>query len=108
MNFDEEQVARVARALCETDGQDPRPTSRLGRAVVDEGDGGERYHEVTAPAWTTYAGEARRMIAAVKAMGLLGQGLRPSSRDLAHAQPVWRFRLHRPGAALRQATASVR
>ena len=33
-----------------------------------------RLHEprpATAPAWTTYAGEARRMIAAVRAMGLL-------------------------------------
>ncbi len=60
----------MARALCKADGQDPEAEITIGSDVVDEGDGAERYHEVTAPAWTTYASEARRMIAAVRAMGL--------------------------------------
>jgi ribonuclease PH len=67
---DEDRIARVARALCVADGQDPEAEITVGTDVVEEG-GGERYHEVTAPAWTSYAGEARRMIAAVRAMGLL-------------------------------------
>ena len=69
---DEDRIDRVAHALCVADGQDPEAGITIGSEVVDEGDGGERYHEVTAPAWTTYASEARRMIAAVRAMGLLG------------------------------------
>ncbi|WP_281011052.1 hypothetical protein [Lichenibacterium ramalinae] len=38
--------------------------------LVDEA-GGERYHDVVAPAWTTYTSEARRFIAAARAMGLI-------------------------------------
>ena len=61
---------RIARALCVADGQDPEAEITVGTDVVEEG-GGKRYYEATAPAWTSYAGEARRMIAAVRAMGLL-------------------------------------
>ena len=42
-----------------------------GALVVHEGNGGERYYEVTAPAWTSYAGEARRFIAAARALELM-------------------------------------
>ena len=52
-------------------GQDPEAPITVGTGVVDEGDGNERYDEVTAPAWISYAGETRRMTAAVKALGLL-------------------------------------
>ena len=69
---DEDRIARVARALCVADGQDPEASITVGIDEVENGDGGEHYHKVTAPAWTSYAGEARRMIAAVRAMGLLG------------------------------------
>ena len=65
---DEERIARVARAMCVADGQDPEAESTVG---VGEAEDGRSYQQVTAPAWTTYADEARRMIAAVKAMGLL-------------------------------------
>ena len=68
---DEDCIARVAYALRVAAGQDPDSDITIGSEVVDEGDGGERYHEVTAPAWTTYASEARRVIAAARAMGLL-------------------------------------
>ena len=67
---DEDRIACVARALCAADVQDPKAEITVGTDVVEEG-GGERYYEVTAPAWTSYSGEARRMIAAVRAMGLL-------------------------------------
>ncbi|MGI4765495.1 MAG: hypothetical protein ACRYGP_10620 [Janthinobacterium lividum] len=69
--LDEDRIVRVARALCVLDGLDPETEITVGADVVEEG-GGERYHEVTAPAWTTYADEARRMIAAVRAMVLVG------------------------------------
>ncbi len=68
---DEDRIARVARALCVADGSDPEAPIAVGADVVDEGGGVERYHEVTAPSWTTYAGEARRTIAAVRVMGLV-------------------------------------
>lgn len=68
---DEDRIARVARALCVADGQDPEAEITVGTDVVDEGDGGERYHEVMAPAWTSYAGEARRFITAARALGLM-------------------------------------
>ncbi len=66
---DDDRIARVALALCVADGQDPEANITIGSEVVDVGDGGERYHEVTAPAWTMYASEARRIIAAMRAMG---------------------------------------
>ena len=68
---DDDRIARVALALCVADGQDPEADITIGSEVVDEGDGGERYHEVTAPAWTTYASEARRLVAAMIALGVI-------------------------------------
>lgn len=47
---DEDRIARVARALRVADGQDPEAPITVGSDVVDEGEGGERYHVVTAPA----------------------------------------------------------
>ncbi len=67
---DEEQIARVARALCVADGHDPDEVVHLGTDEVEAG--GQTYsRDVLVPAWTTYASEARRMIAAVRAMGLV-------------------------------------
>jgi hypothetical protein len=62
--------ADVARALCVADGSDPEAMIEVGMDLVDEA-GGERYHDVVAPAWTTYTSEARRFIAAARAMGLI-------------------------------------
>ena len=67
---DEDRIARVARALCVADGVDPEERVYVGSAST-EAEGGESYYEALAPAWTSYAEEARRMIAAVTAMGLL-------------------------------------
>ena len=61
---------RIARALCVADGNDPEAMVAIGMDIVEEA-GSERYSDVVAPAWTTYTGEARRFIAAAKAMGLL-------------------------------------
>lgn len=65
---DEERITRVARALCIADGHgadDPV----IVRAVVEVPTELGALTEV--PAWTTYAGEARRIIAAMVALGLL-------------------------------------
>ena len=67
---DEDRIARVARALCAADGNDPEAMIEIGMDLVEEA-GGERYHDVVAPAWTTYTREARRFIAAARAMGLM-------------------------------------
>jgi hypothetical protein len=48
----------------------PQPHCEVRSGLVEEA-GGERYTDVVAPAWTTYAGEARRIIAAARAMGLV-------------------------------------
>ena len=48
----------------------PRAMIKIGMDLVEEA-GGERYHDVVAPAWTTYTNEARRFIAAARAMGLV-------------------------------------
>lgn len=50
-------------------GVTPMPRSRSAPTFEDAG--AERYTDVIAPAWTSYAGEARRFIAAARAMGLL-------------------------------------
>ena len=67
---DEDRIARVARALCVADGHDPDEAVHLGTDDVEVA--GDIYsRDVLVPAWTTYASEARRMIAAVRTMGLL-------------------------------------
>ncbi len=68
---DENRVARVARALCVADGNDPEEHIYVGRETV-EVDGPNEYRETMGPAWVAYLAEARRMVVAVKAMGLLG------------------------------------
>lgn len=55
---EEDRVARVARALCIADGNDPEEHIYVGSGVVEK-DG----------ALTTDTGKARRMIAAVRAIG---------------------------------------
>lgn len=67
---DEARVNRVAQALCVADGHDPEEPIHVGSETV-EADGAEHYREVVAPAWTTYTGEARRFVAAMRAMGPL-------------------------------------
>ncbi len=67
---DEDPIARVAHALCVADGHDPEEAIHLGMDEVEAG--GTTYsRDVLVPAWTSYAGEARRFVAAVRAMGLL-------------------------------------
>ena len=68
---DEDRIARVARALCVADGSDPEAMIEVGTDLVDDA-GGERYHYVVAPAWTTYTGEARQMNADIEPRVLLG------------------------------------
>lgn len=67
---DEDRITRVARALCAADGNDPEAMIEIGMDLVEEA-GDERYHDVVAPAWTTYTGKTRRFIAAARAMGTL-------------------------------------
>ena len=53
-------------------GQDPDKAVSIGTDDIEPNASGIGYRRtVKAPAWTTYADEARRMIAAVRAMGLL-------------------------------------
>ena len=68
---DEGRVARVARALCVADGQDPEAVIEVGGETIDLGDGVMWHREAEIPAWTSYAGEARRIIAVMVALGLL-------------------------------------
>ena len=57
----------MARALCAADGHDPEGVMHLG---MDDGEaGGEGFtRDVLVPAWTAYDGEARRFIAAARAL----------------------------------------
>lgn len=64
------RVSRMARALCVADGNDPEEMVYVAGGAV-EVDGTDYHREATAPAWTTYAGEARRIIAAMVALDLL-------------------------------------
>lgn len=69
---DEEQIARVARALCVADGQSPDAEITIGTHDVETDAGGIGYRRtVKGPAWTSYVGEARRFIAAARALGLV-------------------------------------
>lgn len=65
---DEDRIARVARALCTADGHDPDRTV-IRRAVEEISTEFDVLAEV--PAWTSYAGETRRIIAAMVALGLV-------------------------------------
>ena len=66
--IDEDRIASVARALCAADGNDPDGTV-ISKAVEDVPTEFGTLAEV--PAWTSYAGEARRIIAAMVALGLV-------------------------------------
>lgn len=69
---DEDGIARMARALCVADGNDPETEIMVGTDDIEPDNSGIDYRRtITVPAWTTYAGEARHMIAVVQAMGLL-------------------------------------
>lgn len=65
---DEDRIERVARALCVADGCDPDGIV-IVKAVEEVPS--EFGALVEAPAWTSYAGEARRIIAAMVALGLV-------------------------------------
>ncbi len=69
---DENRVARVARALCVADGNDPEEHIYVGGRETVEVDGPNEYRETMGSAWVAYLAEAHRMVVAVKAMGLLG------------------------------------
>ena len=64
----EDRIARVAQALCIADGRDPDGTV-ISRAVEEVPT--EFGTLAEAPAWTSYAGEARRIIAAMVALGII-------------------------------------
>ncbi len=69
---DEDGIARVAHALCVADGNDPETEITVGTDDTEPDNSGIDYRRtITVPAWTTYAGEARHMIAAVRMMELL-------------------------------------
>lgn len=65
---DEDRTTRVARALCIADGRDPDGTV-ISKAVEDAPT--ELGTLAESPAWTSYAGEARRIIAAMVALGVV-------------------------------------
>ena len=67
---EESRVTRVANALCVADGNDPEEHIYVGRQTV-ETDSPDEYREMMGPAWTIYVREARRMIAAMRALGLV-------------------------------------
>lgn len=69
---DEERVARVARALCIADGNDPDAEVTIRMDLVEDDAHGDRYHDVVGESWMTYITEARRFVAAMRAMGPLG------------------------------------
>jgi len=48
----------------------PKPKFTIATDATDEA-GGDRYHESTAPAWTAYASEARRLVGAMIALGVI-------------------------------------
>ncbi len=64
------RIERVARALCSSDGHDPEEHIYVGSENIER-DGDDHYRETMGAAWTTYAGEARRIIAAMVALGLI-------------------------------------
>lgn len=69
---DEERIARVARSLCVADGQNPDAEITVGTEEIEPDAGGIGYrHTVKGPTWTSYVGEARRMVAAMIAVGVL-------------------------------------
>ncbi len=68
---DEDRIGRVARALCVADGKDPDKVVRTGTEDVEMDPGFSYDRDIEAPAWTTYAGQTRRFIAAARALGLL-------------------------------------
>jgi hypothetical protein len=68
---DEERVARVARALCIADGNDPDAEVMIRMDLVEDDAHEDRYHDVVSEGWMTYITEARRFVAAAKAAGML-------------------------------------
>ena len=62
----------MARALCVADGHDPDEDVTVGAEGMAPDVSGISYRRtVKGPAWTNYAGEARRFIAAARVLGLL-------------------------------------
>ena len=68
---DDDRIGRVARALCVADGQDPDDLIGVGGEVTGIGEDVDWRRETMAPAWTSYAGDARRFVAAAVALGLM-------------------------------------
>ena len=64
---DEDRITHVAHALCVADGQDPDADHMLH--ALDETRG--RLRETVVPRWTTYTEEARRFVAAARALGIM-------------------------------------
>lgn len=75
--IDEDRIARVARALCAADGNDPDGTV-ISKAIEDVPTEFGTLAEM--PAWTSCAGEARRIIAAMVALGWWNSSASPSHR----------------------------
>lgn len=68
---DEDRLNRVARALCVADGRDPDEVVKVGTEAMPIDRGMSFQQDVHGPAWTTYTSEARRMVAAMIAVGVL-------------------------------------
>ena len=69
---DENRTTRVARALCAADGHDPEADVTVGTEGMMSDISGISYRRTTkGPAWTNYLAEARRLVAALRALGLL-------------------------------------
>lgn len=64
---DEERIARVARALCVADGNDPDAEY----TVLDFDEAQTIMREIAVTRWSRYVGEARRMVAAMVAVGVI-------------------------------------
>jgi len=62
-------LERVAQALCDADGVDPEQLKKRGDAHLS---GGGRMSAVTELTWDKYLQEARRFIAAHKALAVTG------------------------------------
>jgi hypothetical protein len=68
---EEDRVARVARALCIADGNDPDAEVTIRMDVTEDDTHGDRYQDVVSEGWMTYITEARRFVAAARAAGML-------------------------------------
>ena len=69
MDNDEALVKHVARAMCEADGKDPDEPIRTGKMITTSPSKGvQQREEEVFPGWQSYMADARRFVAAYKAL----------------------------------------